>query len=87
MSKEELDKVRHDVDVFGNGFMKDGKHVPLKDVFVEPAEMTATEVSQLQVDFFKKIQEELSVPKRMMGKQYKPLSCIERLEPRMNHND
>lgn len=32
----EIDKVKHDMMTYGSGFMKDGKHVPISDVYIEP---------------------------------------------------
>jgi len=32
----ETDKVKHDMMTYGSGFMKDGKHIPLSDIYIAP---------------------------------------------------
>ena len=40
----ETDKVTHDMMMYGSGFMKDGKHVPLNDIYKQPIELNQEHV-------------------------------------------
>ena len=43
----ETDKVKHDMMTYGSGFMKDGKHVPLSDIYITPPIQLNDEYTQL----------------------------------------